>query len=290
MKYNVLALFAIFSVFLLFGCTAITGQPQNTATSSGGSAYDTSNIVSAPSSAPAPSSLDARDLSAKQVIKTGYATIEVPVGQLDAKLAQLKTIIAADGGQVDSMSYYESDATKQYDVTARVTPAIFDSITDKLRPLGTLKSMNTNSQDVTLQYTDLQARIDNLKVEEGRLLELYNKSDNVSDIIAVEQQLASVQTELESDISQKNYLDNQITLSTITITLQEAAPVVPANPFVPLSDIVAAFLGALGMGIVVLAGLAGFAIPVIIVLAILFVVAKQAWNYWKNRKAGTKKK
>lgn len=293
MKSNMVALFAIFSVFILFGCAGLIGEAE-TAVSypSDTSTYDRANAALAPS--PAESAMGGAQSGSsgaisKQVIKTGYATIEVPTGTLDAKLAQLKGIIISQGGQIDSMSYSEYSSSKQYDVTIRVKPSVFDSLTETLKPLGTLKSLNTNSQDVTLQYTDLVTRISHLQIQEARLLELYNKSDNISDILQIEQQLTNVQTQLEYNIAQKNYMDSQITLSTMTLTLQESAPVVQADLFAPLSEIVGTFIGALSFGIVLVAGLIGFLIPVAIVLAIVFVIAKKIWEHWKGRKAGKKK-
>jgi len=238
---------------------------------------------------PAPSALNLPqnlvDTSGNLVIKTGNVQIEVPQGKLEPKLNELKGVITSSGGKVDSISYSEGENWKSYYITVKVPPTSFDSLSEKFKAVGTVKSMNTNVDDVTLSWVDLDTRISNLQAERERLLALYNRSNEVKDIIAVEQELTRVQTNLEYAQAQKISMERQISLSTITITLREESPLVEGS-LITISNIVGTFAGALAFGILLVAGAAGFIIPIGIVLAVVGFVALKVWKgYKKNKEA-----
>ena len=103
---------ALVSLLALSGCMGI-GEPANPSISPSGNGGRTGfeNVPSASPSASAPLapgiSLPSNlvDSSGKMVVKTGDTEIEVKSGQLDAKLAELKTIIKTSGGTIDSVSF-----------------------------------------------------------------------------------------------------------------------------------------------------------------------------------------
>jgi len=301
-KSMIFALF-VFAFLLFSGCAGILGNNGGT-TGNGGSGIATApsysggvagleKAQSAPSVAPMPpTSSDSSvtpptqlvDTSGKMVVKTGDMQIVVPEHTLDSKLNELRGIVSASNGQIDSISYSEGDSWKEYTLNVRVPPTAFESLSDKLKTVGTLKSMNTNTEDVTLQWIDREARINNLQTERDRLLELYNRSAEVKDILLVEQELTRVQSDLDSEKAQQTALERQVSLSSLSITLREESPVVQGSLLASLSDIVSAFIGALSFGIIMLAGLLGFGIPIAIALLIVCVIVKLLWDYFTRGK------
>jgi hypothetical protein len=75
-------------------------------------------------------------------------------------------------------------------------------------------------QDVTEEFVDIEARLKTKKALEERFLEIMKTAKNVQDALNVEQQLANVRTEIEQIEGRKRYLENQSSLSTITIELR----------------------------------------------------------------------
>lgn len=88
-----------------------------------------------------------------------------------------------------------------------------------LAGVGTVTRVTTNRDDVTMQWQDLDARIRALQSSVDRLRALMADATNTADLIAAEEALASRQGELDSLTAQKRSLDDQVALSTLTITL-----------------------------------------------------------------------
>ena len=74
-----------------------------------------------------------------------------------------------------------------------------------------------SAQDVTTEYIDINARLKTKKVLENRYLELLSKATKVSEILEVEAKLSDIREEIEAKQGQLNYLQDKISLSTVTI-------------------------------------------------------------------------
>ena len=71
------------------------------------------------------------------------------------------------------------------------------------------------------QYYDTQARIDALKTQQKRLLELLQQAKDMTDIIAIEQKLSDVNYQLDSFTADNRYIDDLVNFSTVNISLRE---------------------------------------------------------------------
>ena len=82
-----------------------------------------------------------------------------------------------------------------------------------------------DSRDVTEEFIDLEARLAVKRDLESRYRELLTKAKSVEDVLKVEQQLASVRTDIESVEGRLKYLRNQVAFSTLRISYyqQDAA-------------------------------------------------------------------
>jgi hypothetical protein len=74
-----------------------------------------------------------------------------------------------------------------------------------------------SSQDVTTEYIDIDARLKTKKALENRYIELLKKATKVSEMLEVEAQLSAIREEIEAKQGQLNYLQDRISLSTVTI-------------------------------------------------------------------------
>ena len=84
---------------------------------------------------------------------------------------------------------------------------------------------------MTEEYIDLEARLRTQRALEAQLLEIMKNAHAVSDAISVQSELAKVRTEIERVEGRRRFLENQSSLSTITVTLQPPAPLIGTTGF-----------------------------------------------------------
>lgn len=271
---------AIVFVFmaLLAGCTGMLMDEG-----SSGVAYRENSAAMAPAAYPV-ESYGGDYAEESYVVKEGSITLRVPEGTLETKVEELKDDLVYEGADITDVYYNEYGERLQYVITVKVPPAKFESINDMLKEAGEVKGMSVNLEDVTQQYVDLETRIRNKEIELGRLYELYNKSDDVEDLLAVEREVSRVETDLELLKQQKDYLSSRVELSTITITIYEDKPA-SEQLILPLEDLGKLFFGAIAVAITLIVGLAGFLLPIAIVVGLLWFGYKKLFT---KRKTGVK--
>jgi Domain of unknown function (DUF4349) len=94
---------------------------------------------------------------------------------------------------------------------------------------GKLLSLQETVQDVTNDYIDTHARIVNLQTERQRLLDLLSKASSLSDILTLDQQLTTVEGQLEQIEAHQQALASEVTFYNVTLTLQPAGLPAPAT-------------------------------------------------------------
>ncbi|TDW29385.1 DUF4349 domain-containing protein [Cryobacterium psychrophilum] len=214
--------------------------------------------------------------SNRDVVTTGSVSITVPDPIKSAQSAV--TLTEQAGGRVDSRN--EMPATDNQAASAtlrlRIPADALDHTLIELKALGTVNYVSLNATDVTQQTKDLDARITALQTSVDRLLSLMSAASDTTDLITIEDALSSRQADLESLISQRNLLADQIDYSTITLDLYEDGIVAPGAPGDFWSGVVAGWLALVNtVGAVVVA--LGVALPwigaiVIVGLIVLLIV------------------
>lgn len=177
----------------------------------------------------------------QKIIKTGSLDLSVAnVNETQSKIAALAT---GAGGFVQTSSVNERDDGSKFGaITIRIPADRFDATMAEAKKLATLvKSETANGQDVTEQYTDLEAQLRNAQAQETEYLNILKKAQSVQDILNVQQYLSGVRGTIESLQGRIKYLSNQTSYSTIAITLSEDTSVqAPSRGFRPWEDIRAA--------------------------------------------------
>lgn len=132
---------------------------------------------------------------------------------------------------------YEQDGNNLYNVTltfsvqATLYPQIYHYLQNySAKKGGQLTSFNESIQDVTSDYVDTNARLENLRTERDRILTLMKQAQSMSDIITIEGRLTDVEGQIESIQAHLNQLKDQVTYYNITITLQPIDAATPPPP------------------------------------------------------------
>lgn len=159
----------------------------------------------------------------RKIIYTG--SIDLVVTNMDEVLPQVEKVVATQKGYV-AKSEVREDSGKRRTATfsLRIPVENFTGARDGLLALGTPERNAVDSQDVTEEFVDVQARIKNLKEQEDKLNELLKekrKEEKLEDIIKVSDRIAQVRGEVERVQGRLNYLANMTAMATINLTMRE---------------------------------------------------------------------
>jgi hypothetical protein len=208
----------------------------------------------------------------RQVITTGYVTITVK--DPTKGVTEAVRIIESVGGRVDGRSEYAADGSNggSATLTLRIPSDDLTGTLDKLKELGEVEEASLNANDVTMQSLDLDARISAMADSIARLQALVPGAASLEDLITLETAISDRQAQLESMQSEQRYLADQVSMSTITLSLvTEYVPVVEVDEGDPLTALKNGF-AALASFFVGLVTVLAFMTPGLIVLAVLAVI------------------
>jgi hypothetical protein len=155
-------------------------------------------------------------LGGASVIRT--ADLTVATTDVGMKADRARRIATDVGGSVDGddrTSGTHATAT----MTLRVPPASLSDVLTNLAALGKEQSRHQTSRDVTTEVADVDSRVRSAAAAIAQLRDLYNKATRVSDIIAIETELAQRESDLESLQSQQRALAGQVGMATVTLYL-----------------------------------------------------------------------
>jgi len=165
---------------------------------------------------------------------TGYieyfSNVTLLVPSTLAALNKATAVAYTFGGYLAFSSYSNVSAI----AVLRIPAQDYANALAEIEGIGNLTGQTSNSNDVSIQYTDLNATLQSLLTEQGRLLKFENESTLLNNTLILENQLQSVDTqinEIQSQILQTRLL---ITYSTITVTFNVKIPTPPPTPLIPL--------------------------------------------------------
>ncbi len=160
----------------------------------------------------------------QKIIKTGNLSLHVEDVRETADA--VKATVLEWGGDVDSSSVTRYDNYYVGYLTIRVPSDQFDAAMTSLKEMAVyVDSEDTNAQNVTEAYMDLEARLTNFKAEEQQYLDILDRAVTVDETLQVTSALSNVRYQIESLEGQIKYYDSNVSYSTINLTLSEDASV-----------------------------------------------------------------
>lgn len=156
------------------------------------------------------------DPLSKYIVKTGTIDITIDKNSLTKNYVKVVLIIKKDGGYIQS-----NDSTLHSAViTVRIPSDKLDEQLVALRELGTVTGSSLDSFDESYNVKDYTARLAILEQRKAVLLVALEKATPNS-ALDIQQQIFDVQSDIENTKGQQELLNEQISLSTITVTLTE---------------------------------------------------------------------
>lgn len=158
----------------------------------------------------------------EDIIKT--ASISMSADDMDATMVSIQGLEE----EYDAVTTTSQDAGKGADryisITIKVEQSRFEEFYNKIKALpGEFTYSSTDATDVTETVQDLQARLDNLQSLEAQLADILKQAKTVTDILAVQKELSSTRTQIESLQTQIKNLDNQTSYSYVSMYMTQSS-------------------------------------------------------------------
>lgn len=161
-------------------------------------------------------SLESKNLvseNGRKLIKSGDISFEVH--DLEKADSAVLEWVKAFGGYVADSN--KNERSSYYSV--RIPCNNFDAAMESCGQIGNLKSKGFSTQDVSEQFYDVQSRLETRKVLREKLNSYLKQASSMQDMLKVERELNSVQSEIESMEGRLKWLSSQVDFSTININI-----------------------------------------------------------------------
>ncbi len=217
----------------------------------------------------------------RRIIRTGSIGLEVE--DLAASMSMIEGAASSYGGFVENSNADLGSRSRTASLSLRVRSEHFGAAMGQIRQLGRVVTESSSGQDVTLEVSDLDARVSTLTAEEASLREILRTARSTNDVLQVRDRLSQVRQEIESMASQRAALANMASLSTIQVTLVEKEQLGQERPDGAAE---AAWTAALNALMALWQGLLVFGIWLVVFSPVwLPVAAVIGFVLWRRRRA-----
>jgi len=208
----------ILGLVLISGCGA---SPSELPSIPGEGGRDEESLVPAPADGERDESWVPEALTEdRKIVKTGSMTLEV--GNITETMGEVAEMADELNGYVVSSYKYEYERGVSGRITIRVPSEKFEEAFARLRQLAiAVPYETTTAKDVTEEYVDLEAQLNNLLATETQYLALLEKAENVEEMLMVQKELSKVRGEIEQIEGRMKYLEQTSETSLIEVNLQE---------------------------------------------------------------------
>ncbi|HAE42246.1 MAG TPA: hypothetical protein DCG34_04915, partial [Clostridiales bacterium] len=86
---------------------------------------------------------------------------------------------------------------------------------------GEVVSKRTNEADMTKYFYDMENKVKNLEVQEERLRALFDRAENITEIMQIESELERVRSQIDSYTMELQDISYRANMATITIEIRE---------------------------------------------------------------------
>lgn len=230
------------------------------------------------------------------VITNGY--LELVVSSPDKSMETIRQMAEALGGYVVSATLTKNqlgDGTEvpRASITIRVPAEKFNEAITKIEAESDQlpRNKNISSQDITLEYTDLESQLRNLEAAEKQLMTIMEDAVRTEDVLNVYNQLVQVRGQIEVIKGQMKYYDESAKLSAISVELIASAAEQPITiggwqPVGVVKDAINTLISALQRLVEFLIWLFLFIIPILLVILIpIGLIILIIWAIARRRKA-----
>lgn len=193
------------------------------------SAYDSPVYAEQSASGSNATAIETGDIPArdkKKIIKEGRMGIRV--GDLHKAKANVVSLTDKYGGYLSKDSYNDSDYSASYTLTIRIPNQNYEAFVAEVESGdGKVEYKEINARDVSEEYYDIETRLANKRAYLARYQELVKRAGTIKEVLEVEEQVRKLEEEIESAEGRLRYLGDQVSYSTLNLSLTQPRPYAP---------------------------------------------------------------
>lgn len=240
---------------------------------------------------------DEQKMSDRKLIRTVSLNIRLSASDQLAKVMSDTVVLAGKYNGYISNQSQESGYNSNGSMTVRVPKDKADDFLSELKTQDSIEvsDYSDDLEDVTMQYTDVDSRLQSAKVAKERYMSMLEKAETVSDVLQIQERIDEIIANEESYQRQLTAMNSQIEYTTIQIdyrcTVNKEKPSTVSRVAQSLIELVdeafGAFLNAFTWFVLCIIWLI-FIIPVmcLVVRAFMFAIGKWKKREKKEEKAG----
>jgi len=180
--------------------------------------------MGAPSYAPSPEIESYSEGSPEPRIQIN-GNLSLEVQNVSVALEQTRALVIQYGGSITS-----SDSGNSFNRYANISALIprdsFYELIGAVKNIATkVTNENINSNDVTEEFVDIEARLNVMKETEKRFITLLSETANVKEVMSVERELMRLRGEIDSLEGRMKYLSKTTDNSVLNIYMTEEVPI-----------------------------------------------------------------
>ena len=170
------------------------------------------------------------DLSQRKIIKS--ASLQFQTQTYDDFVKAMEGCISSYGGYIESSeqygnTIYSTNSSRSSYITARIPADNYERFMSDACNMGTLTYRSESSNDVTMNYVDVESHINALETEYDALIEILEKAASLDDVIQLQSRISEVNYQLDTYKSQLRKYDDLISYCTVRIDINEVYREVP---------------------------------------------------------------
>jgi len=153
----------------------------------------------------------------RKIIKQGE--IRFKTADINKTKVLILQTVQEFNGYISKDNAYDYSDRHEHSLMIRVPADKFDLLLKNIsESADKLDSKNVDLLDITEEYIDIEARIKTKKELQIRYVELLKQATKVDEILNIEKEIGTLQTEIESVEGRMKYLKDKISFSTLTVT------------------------------------------------------------------------
>jgi len=132
-----------------------------------------------------------------------------------------------ENSNIQGRSMFDKYNTRRADFTLRIPSEKLDTFVAFMEENFNITYKHQSGDDITDRFFDTEARLKTLKIQEERLLKMLEQSGELEHLLQVERELSNVRYEIESFTSTLLRMQNQVSLSTVYLSIEEVVEYTP---------------------------------------------------------------
>ncbi|PIR08533.1 hypothetical protein COV53_02500, partial [Candidatus Gottesmanbacteria bacterium CG11_big_fil_rev_8_21_14_0_20_37_11] len=175
------------------------------------------------------------DVTNRMVVQNSYLSLVVK--KVADTLQSIKTYTTSIGGYMVNSDITNPEDNSSGNITLRIPSEKLEDALSKFRSLSVkVASERLNGTDVTDQYVDNEARLTVLNANMTRFKEIMSQANELSDILNIQQQIFSLQDQIDRIKGSNKYMEQTAKMSLVTVYLstdEYTLPYAPSEPWRP---------------------------------------------------------